>query len=196
VFRWRLGLKNRHYTKLNKVAFFLFDLSCKVVFNGRRHQELLPSEYIWLADRFTSVFADTTAFANNHGFDVCANFITEENLDAELPALYTLVCGGASLAGTMAVNSKGMKMLKVDHFDGTQPPPDVRTIDPYTDPRVFFATIITDNQVPGGYRVRRFPQYDGKDVPVPLIASRDIYYPMDDLAVLEPIFQKPSPYYP
>lgn len=184
-----------HYTRLpQEWQFFMFDLASFVVYNGRYHQELTQAEYDWLAGRFTSVFANTTAFTNNNGFDVNANFITGERLDSGLPAIYTLVCGGASLSGTIATNSKGVQMLKMDHFDGTQPPPPVVTIDPYTDPRVFFATTITDIKIDSGYKVNRFPQYDGKDVPVPLIASKDIYYPMNDLIVNGT--EKPRPYFP
>jgi len=51
-----------------------------------------------------------------------------------------------------AMNSRGVKMFKVDHFDGRMPAPLVDTIDPYTDPRVFFATTITDTKVESGYR--------------------------------------------
>src|SRR5262249_54747140 len=114
--------------------------------------------------------------------------------NASLPAIYTLVCGGASLSGTTLTNSKGVQMLKVDHFDGTQSPPPVVTIDPYTDPRVFFATTVTSVKIDNGYKVNRFPQYDGKDVPVPLIASKDIYYPINDLMLDGTI--KLSPYFP
>lgn len=173
----------------------MFDLSCRIVY-GRTHEALTAEEYDWLANRFTGVFGDRTAFCNMKGFDVKANFITGERLNDELPAIYTLVCGGASLSGTVVTNSKGRQMLKVRHFDGTQPPPSAETIDPYTDPRVFFATTITDAKIDGGYKVNRFPQYQGRDVPVPLIASRDIYYPMSDLRIGGSGPEKPSPYFP
>lgn len=189
--------RDGHYAKLNQEwQFFMFDLASKIVYDGRTHQDLTKTEYDWLAGKFTSVFANSTAFTNQNGFDIKANFITGERLNDELPKIYTLVCGGASVSGTIAANSKGMQMLKVDHFNGAAPPPPVETINPYTDPRVFFATTITGVKVNGGYKVNRFPQYGGKDVPVPLIASKDIYYPIKDLRAVENGIQKPSPYYP
>ena len=195
--------QNGHYSPLNRAwQFFAFDLACKSVYN-RYHEQLTQAEYDWLADRFASVFGSTIAFCNQgRGFDDEAgnvNFIKGLRLGADLPAIYTLVCGGATLSGMIVINNKGAKMLKVDYFDGTLPPPDVKTIDPYTDTRVFFATTITGVKVDGGYKVRRFAQYahDGlvPDVPVPLIARRDIYYPLQDLRAVSGLV-KPKPYYP
>jgi len=180
--------QNGHYTRLDEEwQFFMFDVTSLSVF-GRLHDDLTALEYDWLAQKFTSVFDDGRAFNNNHGFDVFRNYITGERMNAELPAIYTIACGGASLGGEVVGN-----YLKVAHFDGNGHPPDPSTIFPYTDPRVFFATTITDTKDGlGGYRVRRFPQYDGRDVPVPLIASTDIYYPLADLE--EYTGAKRSPY--
>jgi len=213
---------NGHYTPLTREwQFFWFDLCCKI-FYGRYHQDLTKMEYDWLANKWTSVGGDGTAFTNNHGLDTFRNYPLGERTKDDDPAIYTLVCGGASLAGTPVQFTKGKKkmwMLKVEHFDGTKSPPPVETIDPYTDPRVFFATNITNARVrdsgyivknfkegtctpdpkgqvfPEGYKVNPFPQFDGMDVPVPLIASWDIYYPMKNLVSIG-TEKKAIPYFP
>jgi len=191
--------QNGHYTKLNKEwQFFMFDLAGRVVFK-RPYHELTGAEYEWLAGKFTSVYARTTAFCNglDNGFDQCVNYITGEQGNGQLPKIYTLVCGGASLVSRSVVtNTQGTQMLKVSRFDGTQPPPPIDTIDPYTDPRVFFATTITGVRVNGGYKVNRFDQYDGSDVAVPLIASADIYFPVRDTHLYQAAGSKWSPYFP
>lgn len=219
--------KNGHYVKLTEEwQFFWFDLCAKVVF-GRCHQDLTPDEYKWLANRWISVGATTTAFTNQHGLDEFRNYVTGEHMDTEEPKIYTLVCGGASLAGSLVRYEKGKKsawMLKVARFDGTRPPPPVETIDPSTDPRVFFATTIRSQKVKGkyqipvfdekskskppdcvtkefdeGYQVNPFPQFkiDEKlfDCPVPIVANSDIYYPLKWLVPIEGGV-KARPYFP
>ena len=216
---------NGHYVNLTRDwQFFWFDLCCQIYY-GRYHQDLTPDEYKWLADKWTGVGATTTAFTNQHGLDDFRNYVLDTNADEEEPMIYTLVCGGATLTGTPVAFKKGGKnvwMLKVTRFDGKKTPPAVETIDPYTDPRVFFATTITNKRVkekyqlpvfdektspPGykvkeireGYRVNPFPQFkkDGRalDCPIPLIANQDIYYPLKDLVPLDTT-EKPSPYFP
>jgi hypothetical protein len=181
---------NGHYTKLNlEWQFFWLDLCAKVVF-GRLHEKLTRDEYRWLSLRLTSVGGDDTAFTNNHGLDKYRNYLLNDNMEmTEDPAIYTLICGGASLGGAEVGG-----MLKVSHFDGTLPPPDVRTIDPYTDPRVFFAVSV-GKRADNSFMVYRFAQFAGKDVPIPLIALRDIYFPLRDLERYEAA-QKRTPYYP
>jgi len=185
---------NGHYTRLNQEwQFFWFDLCCKV-FYDRYHQDLTKKEYDWLANKWTGVGGSKTAFMNGKGLNTERNYVLGERMSKEDAAIYTLVCGGASLAGTRVVNDKGVDMLRVNHFDGTKPPPPVDTINPYTDPRVFFATTITARKIADGFSVNPFPQFKGKDVPVPLIASTDIYYPMKDLQAVDG-WEKPSPYF-
>ncbi len=186
--------RNGHYVALTREwQFFWFGLCCRIYF-GRYSPNLPKNETNWLAHRWTSVGANTTAFTNGHGLEVFRNYVLNESMDAEDAKIYTLVCGGATLTGTIVKNSKGVDMLKVDHFDGTKPPPSVETIDPYNDPRVFFANIITGKNVKGkdGFKVVRFPQFRGKDIPVPLIANTDIYYPLSDLEEVTTGI-KPSP---
>ena len=216
---------NGHYVDLTREwQFFWFDL-CSKIYYGRYHQDLTPAEYEWLADKWSVVGATKTAFTNQKGVNDFANYVTNDRIGEEDPGIYTLVCGGASLAGTPVKFQKGNKsrwMLKVEHFDGNQPPPPVETIDPYTDPRVFFATSITKAKVPGryqitvfdaekdtlgrktreireGYKVNPFPQFKKDDqlldCPIPLVAKRDIYFPMKDLVPIDDGV-KARPYYP
>ena len=216
---------NGHYVDLTREwQFFWFDLCSKICF-GRYHQELKPKEYKWLADKWSVLGATKTAFTNQKGVNDFANYVTNDRVGEEDPKIYTLVCGGATLTGTPVLFKKGIKrawMLKVDHFDGTQDPPPVETIDPYTDPRVFFATTITKRKVKGryqipvvaeksnppgwkfreikeGYRVNPFPQFkkEGRllDCPVPLVARKDIYFPLKDLVPINDGV-KARPYYP
>ena len=185
---------NGHYTPLNKEwQFFWFDLCCKV-FYKRYHQDLTKKEYEWLAKKWTGVGGSKTAFMNGKGLNTKRNHVLGERMDKEEAAIYTLVCGGASLTGIRVVNAKGVEMLKVNHFDGKKPPPPADTINPHTDPRVFFATTITARKIADGFSVNPFPQFKGTDVPIPLIASKNIFYPMKDLQVVEG-GQKPSPYF-
>jgi len=176
-----------HYVDLTEAwQWFWFELCCKTSF-GCYSRNLSRRKRTWLANRWEAVGGNWTAFTNGHGIDLFQNFILGERLDREPPAIYTLVCGGATLTGEVVRNGKGVDMLKVDHFDGGKPPPPVESIDLYADPRIFFANIITTKPVKDadkkdiGYRVVRFPQFRGKDVPVPLIANSDIYYPLSDL---------------
>jgi hypothetical protein len=181
---------NGHYTRLTSAwQFFWLGLASRVVFS-RHYDQLTPTEYTWLAKRLTSVGGNTTAFTNGHGLTKYRNYLLNENMDmAEDPMIYTLVCGGASLGGDVEFDR-----LRVSAFDGTKPPPDVRTIDPFTDPRVFFANTITQG-VGGAFRVYRFPQFGGDDVPVPLIARKPIYYELKNLERYESTAKR-KPYYP
>ena len=177
--------RNGHYTRLTEEwQFFWFDLCSNIVYM-RYHEELNRDEFLYLAKRVTALGSDDRAFTNEHGMNSFRNYLTGENPTAELPAIYTLVCGGASINGEVIGD-----MLKVDHFDGTQSPPNVHEIDPFTDPRVFFAVTVH-----AGPRVFHFPQLGGLDVPVPIIASRDIYYPLKDLVRYEDAYKR-VPYYP
>lgn len=214
-----------HYVNLTREwQFFWFDLCCHIYY-GKYHQGLTPEELEWFGSKWTSVGATTTAFTNDHGLDRFRNYVLRKRLDSEDPKIYTLVCGGASLAGTPMLYKKGRKkmwMLKVAHFDGNRPPPPVETIDPYTDPRVFFATTIRNKTIKHpysievfdeedaslpcktkdfnhGFSINRFPQFKrgGQlyDCPVPLVAYEDIYFPMKYLVPLSG-GAKAYPYFP
>ena len=191
-----------HYTYLNKEwQFFTFDLMC-LSYYGKPHGALSDVEYKWIANRWANVYHGTTAFTNRQGTNTNRDYVNDRNQDAEKGiGIYTLVCGGASLSGLVVTNSKRKQMLKVDAFDGTKPPPDVMTINVNTDPRIFFATIISDTRINSGYRTYRFSQLQNPtsgrvyDLPIPIIVSKPSYYPMDDLRIVVDGI-KPSPYWP
>ncbi len=206
---YRCGQKentnNGHYVTLTREwQFFWFDLCCKVVY-GCYHYELTDERREFLAHKWTGVGGQTTAFTNFHGLDKWKNYVLNERMKKLEPMIYTLICGGASLAGTPVTIKKGkvdVPLLKVAHFDGRRPPPPVESINPYTDPRVFFATIITDNRIKlkdqpavDAFAVIPFPQFDGMPVPVPIVATEDIYYPMKFLIPIED-GKKANPYFP
>lgn len=206
---FRLGdieYNDGHYTYLGKDwQLFTFNL-LSLSYYGKTWNMLSDVEYDWLAKRWASVYGGKTAFTNRQGPEKNRNWVTRErgemNEDAKQGiGLYSMVCGGASISGTVITNSKGSRMLKVDAFDGTKPPPDISTINFRTDPRIFFATIISDHRVSGGYKTFRFAQLansftgEVKDVPVPIVVSKPSYYPMEDLRVVTNGV-KPNPYWP
>jgi hypothetical protein len=190
--------QNHYFSALTSAwQFFSFNLF-SLVFYGMTWEKLADVEYNWLAQKWASTFADATAFANNHGVDIYRNFITrkaiDQNKDKDLPAIATIICGGASLQGEVVLDSKGKKMLKVRHFDANQLPPSIDTINIETDPRIFFATTVTGSEPPD-VGCNRFPQLRPKDTPIPLIAMSDIYYPINDLRFVVGN-TKPKPYWP
>ena len=186
---------NGHYSDLNSEwQFFLMDL-LSLSYYGKPHTKLTKLERAYMAKRTTAVYASARAFSNNKGLDLFRNYLLGERLTEGLPSIYTLVCGGASLAGEKKINTKGVSMLKVDYFDGNGSPPPIETININTDPRIFFATTITSTIKNEGYAVYRFPNLDGKDVPIPIIASQPIYYPLAYTKLLID-GKKGYPYYP
>lgn len=186
---------NGHYTQLTAAwQFFLADLIAMSVY-GRAYGSLSRVEKVYIAKRTTAIYSDDRFITNNKGMDVYRNYLLDERMEKELPAIYTLVCGGASLAGEIVTNSRGAPMLKVEHFDGTKPPPPIDSIDWRNDPRVFFANSITGTRKEDGYAVYRFPQLAGRDVPIPIVASRDVYFPLAFTRLLAD-GKKGYPYYP
>jgi len=194
---------NGHNVPMNKDwQFFSFDLMAIVVY-GRTHTALSQEEYNWLAQRWSSVYGDTTAFTNKTGAQSRHNWITGENAGQPDIALdLTRTCIGATHVGDVVQDSHGVDMVRLVSFDATNPPPLIDTIDVYSDLRIFFATTITNTKVPGGYKVNRFPQLNEpargifRDVPIPLLARWPVHYPlaaMRELAMTESV---PSPYFP
>lgn len=159
--------KNLFAVKLTReLQFFWLDLVCLVLYN--EHYRSLNGEKIQYAIRkTTALMTSKLAFCNGHGADIYRNYLTGENADAEDPTMYTIICDGASLQGVEVG-----KMLAVYHFDPDNLPADVN---PFTDPRVFWATTGSD------YHVNPFPQLDGKDVPVPIFCNSELYFPLVDL---------------
>lgn len=185
---------NGHYVFLNKEwQFFTFDLLSMSYYN-KTHEYLTSVEYDWLANRWAGLYHGGLAFTNNQGTDTNRNYITRKeddmNLDAEKGiGLYTLICGGASITtiGDVQTNIKGKRVIRVNSFDGTKPPPKSGSINIYSDPRIFFACSITGTKVENGYKVRPFnflqnPQSgEIKPVPIPIISNKPIYYLYDNL---------------
>lgn len=175
---------NGHYTPLTEEwQFFWFDICC-LTYYGKLHNQITKAQYTWLAKRWTSVGANTTAFTNAHGLDRYQNHVLGTNLTTrEKPAIYTLWCGGACTKEISKVTNRyGQTMLLIPTFDGTKSPPDVKTIDIRNDPRIFLATNITRTKIGTGYAINPFPQFWNKDnvyqdVPVILLAKRPVYYP-------------------
>jgi hypothetical protein len=205
VFRLgNLEYTDGHYTYLSEEwQFFTFNL-LSLSYYGKTYDKLTRAEYRWLAARWANVYDSGTAFTNNQGSDKNRDYVNNTNEDADKDiGLYSIVSGGASLEGMgVFTNKAGSRMLRVDTFDGTKPPPDISTINWRTDPRIFFATIISDKRVSGGgYSVYRFSQLENPlthvvhDLPIPIIASKDVYYPMSDLRYVADGV-KPSPYWP
>jgi hypothetical protein len=183
-----------HYVELTKEwQFFWFDLCCKSYY-GKYHEELTSAQYSWLAQKWTAVGGDDKAFTNQHGLDYFRNYVLNTGIGKQNPAIYTLICGGASTKPLSIVkNNRGMLMAEIPSFDGTKPPPDVRTIDIKTDPRIFMANSITSKEIivdgRKTYAINPFPQfqknYAPQDVPVPLVSNEPIYYPVKYLVKWE-----------
>lgn len=197
-----LGRKDGTVVLLTReLQFFSFDLMALVVY-GKVHSQLTKAEYDDLANRWSGIMGDTTAFTN--GTASRNNHIT-----GEVEAGYKDIafdkrrtCGLATHTGTVIKNDLGREMVALDYFDITKPLQPVETIDPLGDYRVFIANIITTTKVPGGYKVNRFPQLSTPaankyfDVPIPLFSASPIYYPRDRVRELPPGTPDPSPYFP
>ena len=192
--------QNGHYTRLTKEwQWFWFDLACKAVF-GVYHQSLSKEDFNWLSQRWTAVGSSDKAFNNKQGLDDYHNYVRDERRDKKDPAIYSLICGGAALRGVRVENSRGEWMIRLESFDGTKPPPPVESIDLARDPRIFFANNISRTRIRDGYRVFRFSQFSKpeinmyRDVPVPLITSKPVYYYAERMRWVEGR-NKPSPYF-
>ena len=123
--------------------------------------------------RWTSLMHYKRAFTNGQGFgnsnDPRANYITGENIEAQLPKFpKTLICGGATITGTIEGS-----LLKVYTL-----PPEVPTLEELTPWSYFHAVNSTS------VRITRFPQGTVAEkgiyepVLMPLIASKPVYYPL------------------
>ena len=77
------------------------------------------------------------------------------------------ICGGAVVTGRV----EGAQ-LWIDTLDATKPPPAVTDVKPW---QKFCAVTVKDG------RIGRFPQGDGRDVWVPLIARQPVYLPLSSL---------------
>ena len=127
--------------------------------------------------RWSAILRHDKAFTNNQGYgddnDPRRNYILGENLDAkECPKFpKTLICGGATVTGTV----EGA-LLKVS----TLSPDNLPTLEELLEtPWLYFHAVNSTWD-----RITRFPQGTVAEmdiyepVLVPLIASRDVYYPL------------------
>jgi len=138
---------------------------------------------------FNGVWNSYRAFSNDHGVDLFRNYITGQRLDKPLPAMASLVCGGNVLAG----REEGGYLI-VETMDGNEPPPAgvTRVTHPWL---IQVATICTTTKLSDGtYKVTSFPQLDGRDVLVPIVASRPVQIPLSNLVRLPQGSAMPSPY--
>ena len=193
-----------HFTDMTEeIQFFCFGLFSQTYY-GMSYRQLTREQYDVLVAKTTAVYSGARAFNNRHGMNQFRNYITRKKGDQHLgmpdPAIETIWTGGASGEGVVMINAKRQAVLKVRYFDAREPFPDPDAIDPYTDPRVFFATNITSKRIDtGGFGVTPFPQQLGglkSDVPVPIIARKDIFYPIEYLLPYRFTGVKISPYNP
>ena len=125
---------------------------------------------------FNSLYASDRAFTNDKGVNNRNNYITNV-MRGEDPKIDSLICGDdvVQVLETRA-NSRGVVMGRLYTFRQNEVPPPV-TPALLKDPRVLRATIINENGL-----IRNFDQLKDQNwVPYPYIASRDVWYPMDDL---------------
>lgn len=119
-------------------------------------------------NKWTAVYSFERAFTNSNGFgkpgDPRRNYIKMEDLQEPLPKVEALVCGGAVLTGKVSGD-----YLYVETLNGRNPAPSLDWL--LERPWLYFDAITVDsNGTP-----RRFPQADGRQVLIPLVADRNRY---------------------
>ena len=133
--------------------------------------------------------------SNYNGFgspdDPRADYINGENLGYGLPKIASLITGGNILSGREESGD-----LVIDYLDGTKAPPSTDEINRTTAPWLIqYATVAKMN-----CQVIRFPYLSNAerniylDVPVPIIASQPIWFPLSKLVKLPLGSPIPSPY--
>jgi hypothetical protein len=191
--------KNSHFTDMTEqIQFFCFGLF-SITYYGISYRKLNTTQWDILANKLKALYSNKRAFNNGKGLDIKRNYVTrkagDKHLSEGLPGIATIWTGGATGEGVKVINEFNEPMLKIRYFH-KDAIPDPDSIDPFTDTRVFFATNIYEKRVLDGYAVGHFPMGVGglyQDVPVPIIASRDIYYPYFDMRSCA---GKPRPYFP
>jgi len=125
---------------------------------------------------FNSLYASDRYITNEKGVNNCNNYI-ENIMRGEDPKIDPFICGGDIVQVLEnRTNSRGWVMARLHSFRQNEIPP---TVTPalLSDPRVLKATIISETGV-----LRNFDQLkDEQWVPYPFIASRDVWYPLEDL---------------
>lgn len=138
-------------------------------------------------NKWTALHRYDKAFNNNQGFqrdgDPRANFVTGDNLTAELPKQATLICGGNILRGVVQDED-----LLVDTLDPRNPPPSKAWVLMNRWSYQFALNVKRDGTI------SRFPQNDGRDVIVLNLATRRMTYPLNKLRLIRAGTVLPSPY--
>jgi hypothetical protein len=145
---------------------------------------------------FSSLYSSTTAFCNGNGVESYRNYITgniySEHRLLPLPKVFPIITGGNVVTGEEAV-IKDIHYLRVEHLEGTPNYDITKEKYPWL---IQYATQIYTTKVGDGYVVGRFPQMAGLDVPVPLLMTGDVFYPLANLNKLPLGSSIPSPYNP
>jgi hypothetical protein len=145
--------------------------------------ELNAEEKANITRAFGGLTGDHLAFTNNAGSASKNCYPCGTTDRGEDMRIDPLICGGNTILGSAPVQNKhGQWMVKVYSFNANQTPP-AATLEMLNDPRVLWATIISDVRLPdGSYKLFGFPQLkDGVPVPYPYMTMEDYYYPLEEL---------------
>lgn len=142
--------------------------------------------------KWRTLYADTTAFTNNQGFekagDPRADFVNGLNLSSPLPKQEALICGGAILLERKVLNG----YLYPVYIDATKLLPTAAFV--LANPHLYFDALSVDQDFLGNIVLRRFPQGAGQRVYVPFLANREIKIPLHRVSRLPNGIPFPSPY--
>jgi len=182
-------LEEHHYTHITEgLQWLWFNLNRNPKFTDQKHRQA------WLAYTESS-----KAFCNSGGiYDqdndqyLARDYINNKGMDLKLPKIATLVCANNVLCGVeMTLTERqgplvaGTRVLKVETI--REP---ITGLSYETHPHlVHKACTIMDTPGPNGLRkINPFPEFGGRntgvDVFVPVISSRDVYYPLKNLEKL------------
>lgn len=137
--------------------------------------------------KWISLYSWTTVITNEQGFgkpgDPRVDFIGGTNLGAELPKVASLLFGGNVITGRV----EGV-WLWVETLDASKPAP---TLDHILSKRWLYS--IGTNVSKNG-SVGRLPQGSGRDVLLPIYASKPVKFPLSKLRRLRDDEPIPNPY--
>lgn len=137
--------------------------------------------------KWTSLYSDTTVITNEQGFnnpsDPRHNFILGTNFDKELPKVASLVFGGNVITGEV-----DGEWLVVRTMNASMNAPSLD----YILARRWLYSIGTNVSKNGS--VGRLPQGSGRDVLLPIYASKPVKFPLSKLRKLRDDEAIPSPY--
>lgn len=136
--------------------------------------------------KWTSLYGGTRVITNEQGFgqeDDRRNYIEGTNLTAEHPKVASLLFGGNVITGVV----EG-EWLWVDTLDASMPAPELS----YILSKRWLYSIGTNVSKNGS--VGRLPQGSGRDVLIPIYASKPVRFPLSKLRKLRDDEEIPSPY--